>query len=259
MRDNMTIAAVTLDLDGTVYMDDKAIEGAADFVALLRARKIPHLFVTNRANRLPETITESLRDMGIPCEVEEILTSSQATASNLEPGRAYIIGEEGLEYALREKGFQLVDEDVDYVIVSFDRQFHYSKLKTACRLIHEGAQFIATNPDQGLATPDGIYPGTGSIVAAVQAGSRTEPEIIGKPEPLILLTAAAIMGVSPSDVLAIGDNIDTDIPSGASAGMHTVLMLTGISNREDVDRALVKPDHIASDYAEMTRILEELI
>ena len=253
------IKAVTLDLDGTIYLVDDAVEGAPEFIALLRSRGIPYLFVTNRANRLPETIVDSLRGMGIPCEADEILTSSQATASNLAPGRAYIIGEIGLEQALLEKGFEIADKDVEYVIVSFDRQFTYAKLKVACNLIYGGAQFIATNPDQGLATPGGIYPGTGAIVAAVQAGSRTEPKVIGKPEPLILETAAQRLGVAPADVLAIGDNMDTDIPSGASAGMQTALILTGISTRADIESSPVKPDHVAENYVELTEILERIV
>jgi 4-nitrophenyl phosphatase len=253
------IKAVTLDLDGTVYLVDDAIKGAADFIGLLRSRNIPYLFVTNRANRPPETIADSLRSMGIPCELDEILTSSQATASNLSPGRAYIIGEIGLEQALLEKGFEITEEDPDYVIVSFDQQFTYEKLKIACNLIHSGAQFIATNPDQGLVTSDGIYPGTGAIVAAVQAGSRTEPKVIGKPDPLILEIAAEKLGVAPAEVLAIGDNMDTDVPSGASAGMQTALMLTGISTRADIESSQVKPDYVAENYVEMTAILETLV
>ncbi len=253
------IKAVTLDLDGTVYLVDDAIEGAAEFIAFLRSRDIPYLFVTNRANRLPETIAESLSSMGIPCEVDEILTSSQATASHLEPARAYIIGEIGLEHALLEKGFELTDKDADYVIVSFDQQFTYAKLKIACNLIYAGARFIATNPDQGLATTNGIYPGTGAIVAAVQAGSSATPEVIGKPEPLILETAAERLGVSPAEILAIGDNLETDIPSGASAGMQTALLLTGISKRKDIQNAPVPPDHIAANYTELTAILKTLL
>lgn len=253
------IKAVTLDLDGTVYLVDDAIEGAAEFIAFLRSRSIPYLFVTNRANRLPETVVESLTSMGIPCEVDEILTSSQATASHLEPGRAYIIGEVGLEHALLAKGFVLTDEDVDYVIVSFDHQFTYAKLKIACNLIYAGARFIATNPDHGLATANGIYPGTGSIIAAVEAGCNTTPQVIGKPKPLIMETAAERLGVSPAEILAIGDNLDTDIPSGASAGMQTALLLTGISKREDIENAAVKPDHIAANYTELTSILQALL
>jgi 4-nitrophenyl phosphatase len=253
------IKAVTLDLDGTVYLVGDAIDGAADFVALLRSREIKYLFVTNRANRLPQTIVESLRGMGIPCEEDHILTSSHATANHLAPGKAYVIGEIGLEQALLDKGFEFTEDKPEYVIVSFDREFTYKKLKTACNLIYAGAKFIATNPDKGLATPGGIYPGTGAIVAAVEAGCGTKPVVIGKPEPLILETAASRLGVAPAEILAIGDNLETDVPSGASAGMQTALILTGISSREDVASSPIQPDHIAENYAELTRILESLI
>lgn len=253
------IKAVTLDLDGTVYLGSKAVDGAADFIMFLRANDIACLFVTNRANRLPQTVADQLNEMGIPCSMDDILTSSQATADYLEPSPVYIIGEEGLKIPLLEKGFTITDKNPKYVIVSFDRSFTYDKLKTACNLIYSGATFIATNPDKGLASEGGIYPGTGTIVAAVEAGSGQKPMIIGKPAPLILETAARIMGVGVSETLAIGDNIATDIPAGASAGMKTAIILTGICKLDDVEDAPVKPDFTASDYKDLTDIVRSLI
>jgi len=253
------IRAVTLDLDGTIYIGDQPVEGATDFIAFLRSKNIKCLFVTNRANRLPETIAHQLVEMGIPCSAQDILTSSQATADYLEPSRVYIIGEIGLEQALLDRGFTIAESNVESVIVSFDRSFSYAKMFTACNLIHGGANFIATNPDKGLATPEGIYPGTGAIVAAIEAGSGRTPQIIGKPEPLILETAARKMGVSPEETLAIGDNISTDIPSANRAGMVSAMILTGISSRADVESAKIKPDHMAEDYEQLTEILSSLI
>lgn len=253
------IEAVTLDLDGTVYLGAKPVDGAADFIRFLRDRDIKLLFVTNRANRLPETILTQLNDMGIDCNVDDILTSSQATADSLTPSPVYIIGEIGLEQALLEKGYTITEENPEYVIVSFDRSFNYDKMKVACNLIHKGAKFIATNPDQALAMDTGILPGTGSIVAAIEAGCGVPPTVIGKPEPMILEVAAKRMGVSPSNTLAIGDNITTDIPSGQAAGMKTAIILTGISKPPDIEKASIKPNHTARDYAELTDIVTSLI
>lgn len=253
------IKAVTLDLDGTVYLGRDPIDGAADFIGFLRKRDIKVLFVTNRANRLPETIAQQLNEMGITADTADILTSSQATADYLEPSPVYIIGEIGLEKILLERGYTITEENPKYVIVSFDRSFTYEKMKTACLLIQKGAQFIATNPDHGLAMDGGIIPGTGSIVAAIEVGCATKPTVIGKPEPMILEIAARHMGVEPGDTFAIGDNIETDIPSGIRAGMQTAMILTGISNRDDIEKSEVKPHYVVNDYAELTRLFTSLI
>jgi 4-nitrophenyl phosphatase len=253
------LKAVTLDLDGTVYIGSRAVEGAAEFIAFLRSNNIRLLFVTNRANRLPDAIASQLNEMGIACSSEEILTSSQATAEYLEPGPAYIIGENGLADILLKRGFSITDKNPRYVIVSFDRHFNYDKLKTACSLIHRGAAFIATNPDNGLPTENGITPGTGAIVAAVQAGSGVKPTIIGKPEPLILQIAARQMGVKPGDTMAVGDNLLTDLPSGISAGMMTAIVLTGLSTMKDVDISTIKPDFAAPSFAALTKVVQSLI
>lgn len=253
------IKAVILDLDGTVYLGDKAVEGAASFVDFLRTIRLKVLFVTNRANRLPETIACQLNGMGISCSEADILTSSQATADCLEPSSAYTIGEDGLERALLDRGFTLTDKNVRYVIVSYDRSFNYDKLSTACNLIFNGAEFIATNPDKSLPLDGFLQPGTGAIVAAVAAGSGRNPRIIGKPEPLILESAARKLGIHPSDILALGDNVETDIPSAVRAGMKSAVILTGISSRKDLEKSSLKPDYTVSTYSDLTDIVKGLI
>ena len=253
------LKAVTLDLDGTVYVGSKPVEGAAAFITFLRSKGVQFLFVTNRANRLPESISSQLNAMGIECSSDEILTSSQATAECLIPGPVYIIGENGLADILVQKGFSITDKDPRYVVVSYDRFFTYDKLKTACTLIHRGAAFIATNPDNGLPTENGVTPGAGAIVAAVQAGSGVKPTIIGKPEPLILEIAARRMGAAPKETLAVGDNMLTDLPSGIAAGMMTAIILTGLSCMKDVNDSAVKPDFTAAGFRELTQIVQSLI
>lgn len=249
------VRGLIFDLDGTLYAGDQEIPGAAAFVRDCNERGIRCLFVTNRANRLPETVAEHLRRYGIPCTAEDVLTSSQAAAASLSPGRAYVIGEAGLITPLLEAGFTLADDDVEYVIVGFDRSFNYDKLRIACMCIGVGARFVATNPDRALRLESGLSPGTGALVAAVEAGSSASPIVIGKPGKLIMEMALQRMDLAPEDVWALGDNLETDIPAGSAAGMRTVLLLTGVSRAEDVPSARVAPDYVAKDFAEMRTLL----
>lgn len=252
------LRGVILDLDGTVYLGNQQVPGAAEFVGLLDQLGLRYLFVTNRSNRKPDDVAEHLREYGIPCEVDHVLTSSQATVQYLKNGSAYVIGEEGLTSELAKAGFTITDQAPDYVVVSLDRQFNYDKLRTACSLIADGATFVATNPDKSLKVESGLMPGTGSIVAAVEAASGKQPLVIGKPERLIMDMSLSRLGLAADEVIAIGDNVLTDIPAGARAGIRTVLLLTGVSGRADIDGAPCQPDWVLDDYAGLTTLIREL-
>ena len=246
---------VILDLDGTLYKGEAEVPGASRFVERVRERGVRCLYVTNRANRPPEDICGQLRTFGIPCEHKDVLTSAMATAQCLVPGPAYIIGEQGLERALCEAGFVITEDNPRYVIVSFDRGFSYDKLRTACWLIDQGARFIATNPDEKLKTHDGYHPGTGSIVAAVQTGCGATPMIVGKPEPLIFELAVKELALQKEDILVVGYNLTTDIVSGARAGLNTVLILGGVSTRDDSLKAEIRPTWVVEDFDALERIV----
>ena len=249
------IRGVLLDLDGTVYWGAREVPGAAGFVRQLHAWGIRCLFVTNRANRTPEEVRDHLLGYGIDCATEDILTAAQATAAYLKKGSVYYIGEEGLRRALVEAGFEIADPSPDsvpdYVIVSFDRGFNYDKLATASRLIAAGAQFVATNPDKALRDAQHVTPGTGALVAAVEAASGQKPLIIGKPEPLIFEMALKKLGLAAADVIVVGDNPETDIPAGVRAGLRTAYILTGVGRREDAGLAGVSPTWIVEDFKEL--------
>ena len=146
-------------------------------------------------------------------------------------------------------------DDPDAVVVSIDRQFTYDKLKTACRLIHAGAKFVATNTDAFLKIEDGIVPGSGSIVAAVRTGSARDPVFIGKPEPLLYDMALAIGGATPAETLVVGDNLATDIGAAVKAGMDSVLLLTGVSSRADLVPGAPVPTYVAENYAALAAIV----
>jgi len=245
------IRGVILDLDGTVYLGLEEVPGAGRFVAECRGLGIRCLFVTNRANRPPDEIVRQLQGFGIPCGVDDVLTAAQATARYLRHGKAWYIGEDGLRLALAEQGIAVSDDKPDYVVVGYDRGFNYDKLFKACRLIEQGATFVATNPDSALKTDRGIYPGTGAIVAAVAAGCGRKPVMIGKPERLIMDMALERLGLTADQVIVVGDSLATDVPAGHAAGMRTALLLTGVSSKEDIPGASVKPDWIAATFDEL--------
>lgn len=250
------IRGLLLDLDGTVYRGREEVPGAARFIGRLPQWGVKPLFVTNRANRTPAAICEQLKAYGIACAEDNVLTSAQATAQFLPRGSVFYIGEEGMRQALDRAGFPIVEENPDYAIVSFDREFNYATMKRVCRMICGGAKFIATNPDKCLHTERGVVPGTGAIVAAVAAGCGKDPMIIGKPERRIFDMAIERLGVPRDEVVAVGDNLATDIPAGRNAGIRTVLLTTGASTRADVAGAPAQPTWTFDTFDELEALVE---
>jgi len=251
------IKGIILDLDGTVYRGDCEIEGAGEFCANMSSKGVRCLFVTNRSNRTPDEIQTQLNNYGIACSIKDIMTTSMAAAKHVGGGSAYMVGEQGLRQALEDQGITITEHRPDYVIVGWDRSVTFDKLKVATRLIHEGATFIATNPDPRLTTHEGIFPGTGAIVAAIKTAAKQEPLVIGKPEPLIFNEAIDILGFEREQVIAVGDSLDTDIAAGSKAKIRTALMLTGHSRREDVVDSEYTPTWICSSFLDLERIIAE--
>lgn len=251
----MKIRGLILDLDGTVYYGKKPVKGAVNFIRLMQKNGIKCLFVTNRANRTPFKIRNQLVSMGIPCKASEILTASQATAQYLPKGKVYFIGEWGLERELLREGHTITDENPDYVVVSFDRRFNFAKLYKACNLIIRGAKFVATNTDKSLVMDDTISPGTGSLAASIETACGIKPLVVGKPQKRIMNMALKKLELQAKEVVAIGDNITTDVLAGHAAGMRTALLLTGVSKRNDVSKSRIKPTWVVENYKELIPIL----
>ncbi len=247
--------SILLDLDGTVYRGTEEVPGAADFIKRVRKEGLDCAFVTNRANRSPQTVCRILREMDIECEVGDVLTSAQAAARHLSPGKFYYIGEEPLRQALIEGGHTPSEESPDYVVVGYDPFVDYQKLTKATQFIRAGGQFIGTNPDKVLFTENGFVPGNGAILAALTATTGLEPVIIGKPERLIIDIALQQLEISPEDALLVGDSIETDVKAGYNAGVPTALILTGVSSRQDLQNSNLQPNWVVDDFEQ----LEELV
>ena len=250
--------AFVFDMDGVLYRGDTALPGVRDALNALELRERGYMLATNNSMSTPASYVTKLAGMGIEVAEEAILTAGIATrdylAGKLPAGAGvYVIGMP----ALREQLFagttfhpvQYGEEQPAAVVVGLDLQFDYAKLKAATAAIRAGALFVATNADATLPTEAGLVPGAGSVVAAVAVASGQEPVVIGKPEPLLLEMALHHLGVPPEDSVMIGDRLDTDIVAGYRAGMMTVLVLTGVSTREEVPQAPILPDLVLTDMA----------
>lgn len=225
-----------IDLDGTMYKGTERIEAASDFVKRLRDKGIPYLFVTNNSSRTPSQVAEKLQGFDIPAEENQVFTTSQATANYIYSqnphASVYVIGEEGIKTAIKEKGFHLAGENADYVVVGIDREISYEKLAIACLAVRNGAAFISTNGDIALPTERGLLPGNGSITAVISVSTQTKPLFIGKPESIIMDQALKVLGTAKEETLMVGDYYDTDILAGINAGIDTLLVHTGVTTKE---------------------------
>jgi 4-nitrophenyl phosphatase len=226
-----------IDLDGTMYKGTERIEAASDFVKKLRHQQIPYLFVTNNSSRTPAQVAEKLTNFDIPAVEKQVFTTSQATANYIyerkKDATVYVIGEEGIQTAIEEKGLRFGgEEDADFVVVGIDREISYEKLAIACLAVRKGATFISTNGDIAIPTERGLLPGNGSMTSVISVSTQTKPIFIGKPEAIIMEQALKVLGTPQEETLMVGDYYDTDILAGMNAGMDTLLVHTGVTTKE---------------------------
>ena len=237
------------DLDGTVYLGEALLAGAAETIAALRADGRRVGFLSNKPLYTRADYAEKLTRLGIPTSVDEVVNSSIVLARHLrklDPGApVFVIGEAPLIGELREHGFEVRDDaDVRWVVIAFDRTFDYAKLNTALQAVRRhDARLIATNPDRTCPVEGGEIPDCAGMIAAVEAvtGKLVEA-IVGKPSPIILEVALETLGVGARDCVIVGDRIETDMVMGKSLGLATVLVLTGVTRPDDPRIGDVRPD-----------------
>jgi 4-nitrophenyl phosphatase len=260
--------SILLDLDGCVYRGNQIIVGVREALRGFRERGVKILFLTNNSTMTSEGYAEKLRVMGIESVPEEFLTSGEAASHyilmNSGPSNILPITENGFKDYCRRMNHKVLEiKDwrlAEYVVVGLDRNFNYMKLRAACRAIMNGAIFIATNVDRTIPTEDGLDPGAGSIVAAIREATLKEPIVIGKPSKIMMELALHKVGVSPSEILVIGDRLETDILAGKVIGADTALLLSGATTRDAVERAPPqnKPDYVAENLLELYKNLVRL-
>ena len=247
--------SVVFDLDGVIYLDDEVIPAAPATVRGVRELGARVAFVTNNAVRPPSAVVEKLGRVGVKATVDEVLTSAQAVVRLLggERGlagvKALVVGGAGLRGALAAAGARLLEpgawREAEVVVAGLDPDVDYGKLRAATLAIAAGARFVGSNPDANLPTPEGPWPGAGSILALLSVATGVRPEVAGKPERALFEAVAAVLG--PGPYLMVGDRPDTDLVGARALGWGTALVLTGVTRLATLLDVPAAPDHLLAD------------
>lgn len=244
-----------IDMDGVLMRGAVPIPGAADFLGRILERGAQFLLLTNNSLFTPRDLRLRLARSGLKVPTESIYTSAMATARFLDSqhpeGTAYVIGESGLTTALHEVGYTLTDTDPRYVVVGETMSYSFQSIARATRLVAAGARFIATNPDVAGPSEAGLIPATGAVSALISSASGVRPYFVGKPNPLMMRTALNAIDAHSEDSVMIGDNMETDVIMGIESGLETILVLSGVTRREDVERYSYRPSRIVGSVAEI--------
>ena len=249
------------DMDGVLVHEDAAIPGAAEFVRRLRDRERPFLLLTNNSIYTARDLQARLARSGIEVPEEAIWTSALATAQFLDNqrpgGTAYVIGEAGLTTAMHSIGYVLSERDPEYVVLGETRTYSFEAITTAIRLIEGGARFIATNPDPTGPSVAGPIPATGSVAALITRATGVEPYFVGKPNPLMMRSALNSIDAHSETTVMVGDRMDTDVVAGLEAGLRTILVLTGSTRPEAVDRFPYRPTYLRESVADLVDLVDD--
>ena len=255
------VRGLILDMDGVLWKDNAPIGDLHAVFDRIQSRALKVTLATNNATLTVDDYLKKLRDFGVVLEPWQIVNSSEATAHVLgnkfpKRGVVFVVGENGITSALRDKGFTVITDPDDKtppvaVVSSWDRQLTFQKLRRATLHVRTGALLFATNADRSFPTPEGLIPGAGSILAALETATDAKATVIGKPSPLMTELAAERMGLTRDEVLVVGDRLETDIAGGQAMKARTVLVLSGVTTRLQADAWKPKPDLIAKDLTEL--------
>ncbi len=244
-----------IDMDGVLVTGGTPIPGANEFIRRLRDGGAKFLVLTNNSKYTPGDLAFRLRGSGLEIDPQCIFTSAMATArflSSQRPnGTAYVIGESGLTSAIHGAGYVITDRDPDYVVLGAASLYSLEQLTHAKRFVAAGARFIATNPDANGPTEGGIVPACGAVAALIERASGRNAFFVGKPNPLMMRLALNYIGAHSENTVMIGDRMDTDVIGGVQSGLETILVLSGVTRRENVERHPYQPTHIVESVADI--------
>jgi NagD protein len=248
------------DMDGVLIHEGHLVPGADEFINRLRASGRRFLVLTNNSIYTPRDLRARLAHTGIDVPEAAIWTSALATARFLDTqrpnGSAYVVGEAGLTTALHESGYTLTDTDPDYVVLGETRNYSFEAITRAIRLINDGARFICTNPDPTGPSLEGPLPACGSVAALITRATGVEPYFVGKPNPLMMREGLNQIEAHSESSAMVGDRMDTDILCGLEAGMQTFLVLTGVTQPDEVDRFPYVPSRVVPSVADLIDLID---
>ncbi|MBI2435510.1 MAG: HAD-IIA family hydrolase [Candidatus Hydrogenedentes bacterium] len=249
-----------LDMDGTVYLGPRAIPGAQEFIAYLRASGRRYLFFTNNPAGDAARYSEKLQQLGIEATPADILTSGEATTrylvSETPYRRLYVLGTPSFEQELVRAGLELTNSRPDAVVLAFDTTLTYTKLEQACLLLREGLPYIATNPDKVCPTDYGYIPDCGSIAALLEAATGRAPKYIGKPNVEMVRMGLEKLGADPARTAMVGDRLYTDMEMALRAGITAICVLSGETRAEQLAAAPQHPHYVFESVGQLKQALE---
>lgn len=257
MKEILEKQGFILDMDGVIYHGNKILDGVREFVNWMLDNEKKFVFLTNSPERTPHELSMKLERMGLSVSADHFYTSAMATAEFLatqSPGcTAYVIGEGALSKALYDHKIYMNDVNPEYVVVGETRTYSFEKIEKAVSLVNKGAKLIGTNPDTTGVTESGIFPATGALVAPIEIATGKKAYFVGKPNPLMLRHGLRKIGLHSQDIAFIGDRMDTDIIAGIESNVDTVLVLSGVTALEDIDKFPYRPKYIANGVGELLK------
>jgi NagD protein len=244
-----------IDMDGVLVKGKQLVPSADRFISKLQEQGRDYLVLTNNSLYTSRDLAHRLQMTGMDIPAQRLFTSAMATADFLRSqrpnGTAFVIGESGLTQAVHDLGYVITDIEPDYVVLGETNLYNYEAITTAIRLIEAGAQFIATNPDVSGPTEAGTVPGCGAMAALIEKAAGRAPFFVGKPNPFMMRSALNYLDVHSEDTVMIGDRMDTDIVAGVESGMRTILVLTGVTQPEDIERFPYRPTWVLESVADV--------
>ena len=259
MRNPADIECWLTDMDGVLVRENHEIPGASNLIERWVDTSHRFLVLTNNSIFTPRDLSARLQMSGLTIPEENIWTSALATARFLadqQPGaRLFVIGEAGLTTALHEAGFILTDTEPDYVVLGETRTYSFEAITKAVRFIVDGARFICTNPDATGPSKEGPVPAIGAVAAMIESASRRKPYVVGKPNPMMFRSALNRIEAHSENTAMIGDRMDTDMVAGMEAGLFTVLVLSGITKRENIDAYPYRPNLVLDSVDDLIDLI----